>query len=426
MKLSADRFLAAYAAGDRDFGQADLERVQLVGADIRDANLNGANFHAAKLNRTNFSDANLSMANLSNADLGHAILSANLSNANLRSAGLSNADLRHADLSGVNLRDADLSSADLRDANLSGAQLIGASLIGANLGRANLGRANLSGAFLIHADLARADLMSADLSDADLSDANLSGAALGRANLTRARLSGVKLSACRLSETILADLNIAAFCTNRGALVHHGRSRIDDTSIARSLHAPGLAEFLVDTGMPAVYVTYAIESLKSLSEADLFALIHSTLISHGGGDQDFAIRLRDALGTHGVQTWLFKDQAKPGDPLHQSVREGVDGHGRILLLCSADALQRPGVLSEVDLVLRREYREGGIPLLIPVLLDSFVLEGKWNPINHPSMGTTIRDRVCADFRDPADFDRQLLRLLDALKKVRPNANRAVG
>jgi uncharacterized protein YjbI with pentapeptide repeats len=98
--MTANKLLAAYEKGERNFCNADLS-----GANLRDANLR---------------DADLSVANLVGAYL-------------------SGANLRDANLSGANLRDADLSVANLRGAYLSGANLRGADLRGANLSYAYLG-----------------------------------------------------------------------------------------------------------------------------------------------------------------------------------------------------------------------------------------------------------------------------------------------
>jgi len=72
----------------------------------------------------------------------------NLQGANLRGADLQEADLRGANLQGANLRGADLQEADLRGANLQGADLREANLQGADLRGANLQGADLRGADL--------------------------------------------------------------------------------------------------------------------------------------------------------------------------------------------------------------------------------------------------------------------------------------
>ena len=61
---------------------------------------------------------------------------------------------------------------------------------------------------------------------------------------------------------------------------------------------------------------------------------------------------------------------------------------------------------------------GGTSLLIPVMLDDYLLDG-WSPADHPGLPATVRARVAADFRKDVAFDHQMVRLVEALKKVRP-------
>ena len=88
-----------------------------------------------------------------------------------REANLAKADLRGADLRGAYLREANLTKANLAGANLAKADLRGADLRGANLTEANLTRADLTGAYLTKADLAGANLTEADLTSTCLDPA---------------------------------------------------------------------------------------------------------------------------------------------------------------------------------------------------------------------------------------------------------------
>lgn len=103
-RLSVDELKRRYAAGDRNFVNANLR--------------------CAALNNLNLSGINLGWAKLRLSDLSKA----NLSGADLTAADLSNANLSQTDLSGANLTLADLSGANLHEVNLSGACLRGAKL----------------------------------------------------------------------------------------------------------------------------------------------------------------------------------------------------------------------------------------------------------------------------------------------------------
>ncbi|MEC4887572.1 MAG: pentapeptide repeat-containing protein, partial [Scytonema sp. PMC 1070.18] len=110
----------------RSEGQ-DINRVNLILANLSHAQLVGVNLSGIYLSGTNLSNANLCGANLCNVNLSDAQLvsanlsSTNLKNANLSSTHLANANLSHADLQEANLSNANLSHADLQEANLSNA-----------------------------------------------------------------------------------------------------------------------------------------------------------------------------------------------------------------------------------------------------------------------------------------------------------------
>ena len=108
-RLSVDELKRRYAAGDRNFVNANLR--------------------CAALNNLNLGGINLSWAKLRLSDLSKA----NLSGADLTAADLSNANLSQTDLSGANLTLADLTGANLCETNLNGACLNGAKLSQTNL-----------------------------------------------------------------------------------------------------------------------------------------------------------------------------------------------------------------------------------------------------------------------------------------------------
>lgn len=146
----------------------------------------------------------------------------------------------------------------------------------------------------------------------------------------------------------------------------------------------------------------------------------SVFISYGGKDEAFAERLNEALRAGGIITWFFKTDAKPGEKLHNVMRDGVNSHDRVLLICTENSLQRSGVSNEIEKVLEREAREGGTAILIPVIVDSYLLN-KWSPssLNLKSRRQEIIGRVVADFRGATTsqqkFDIGISRLILALR-----------
>lgn len=126
-----------YQAGERNFPDTQLRRVDLRGLNLSRANFQNADFSYANLRGVNFSGANLS---------------------------------------GAYFNEADLTEANLTGANLTGASLIKTYLIKANLQRANLTKAYLTGAYLTKADVQNAYFLGAYLNSTQFSGANLQGA----------------------------------------------------------------------------------------------------------------------------------------------------------------------------------------------------------------------------------------------------------
>lgn len=152
--------------------------------------------------------------------------------------------------------------------------------------------------------------------------------------------------------------------------------------------------------------------------------MQSTFISYGGPDEPFAERLNKFLSNQGVRTFFFKDHAIPGQKLHRVMRNGVNEHDRVILVCSRSSLTRAGVLNEIEETLARESRNGGAEYLIPIRLDDFVFTDEWAG-DKPGIRQAVLDRVVADFSDSHDpssreaveqFNRQMSRLTDALRK----------
>lgn len=110
VRLPVDELKRRYAAGERNFINANLRCAML-----NELNLSKANLSWAKLNWANLSRINLSGADLTAADLSNA----NLSEADLRGANLSLADLRGANINQTNLSGTNLRGAKLNEANLT-------------------------------------------------------------------------------------------------------------------------------------------------------------------------------------------------------------------------------------------------------------------------------------------------------------------
>jgi uncharacterized protein YjbI with pentapeptide repeats len=196
--------------------QAILEGVDLSRSILRESDLSGANLRGATLHHANLNGANLVGADLTGAGLWHAILR----EADVTSQhGLWQADQRkHRSSIPQQFRGADLSKAVLDGAGLLGANLRGAKLQGAHLHGTDLTETNLS-----YADFAGADLTGADLTNSILVETNLEGAAL-----TGCYVYGVAAWNNNLQDAVQADLTI----TRRG----EPSITVDDLEVAQFIH----------------------------------------------------------------------------------------------------------------------------------------------------------------------------------------------
>jgi len=131
----------------------------------------------------------------------------------------------------------------------------------------------------------------------------------------------------------------------------------------------------------------------------------STFISYGGPDEHFAIQVQQVLRENGVETFLYAKDAVPGTRLHRTMRDEINRHDRVILICSRHSLDRPGVTNEIEESLAREAREGGSSVLIPIALDEYVFN-EWKPIR-ADLAQAVRDRAIGDFQG-ADTDKEKL------------------
>lgn len=145
----------------------------------------------------------------------------------------------------------------------------------------------------------------------------------------------------------------------------------------------------------------------------------SAFISYGGPDEAVAQRLYDDLSRAGVRCFFFPVSATPGARLSRTMAEAIREYDRVILLCSASGLNRPGVSNEIEQVLAREAEEGGAELMIPLALDGSIFSD--TSALRSDIRWHVRQRVIADFRGAlkdADAWRKQVRLvLTSLRRV---------
>jgi hypothetical protein len=145
----------------------------------------------------------------------------------------------------------------------------------------------------------------------------------------------------------------------------------------------------------------------------------SVFISYGRPDEPVAAEIARRLAAAGVQTWFYPKDVPFGAQHYRIIREGIDTHDRVLLICSESSLTRAGVIDEIQKVLARETKTGNDEILIPITIDRYLHEA-WEPSPSVLRGA-ILDRVIGDFSDVSDWSSgevtpRFERLLAALRR----------
>lgn len=348
------------------------------------------------------------------------------------------------ELSGANLREANLREADLDHANLEDADLYGADLSYALLGFANLIAADLSHALLGSADLSKADLSYADLSGADLSHAIFRDANLSNTNINLANFNGTILSGANLSETLLflahfngTDLSRAnlygAECY-RTTFANVDLSNVKGLPTVRHRSPSTLGvdtlyrskgkiprEFLKGCGLTDTFIDYIPSLIDSLDPIQFY----SCFISYSTLDEDFTTILYDRLQHAGLRIWYAPEELKAGRKIHEEIDKGIRLHDKLLVVLSENSIKSNWVESEIRKARKRELRENR-RILFPIrLIDMEALQA-WELFDADEgrdLAVELREYYIPDFSnwkdDPKAFEKELVKLLDALKQEDP-------
>jgi TIR domain/Pentapeptide repeats (8 copies) len=298
-------------------------------------------------------------------------------------------DLSGVDLSGANLRGKpgppvalEIKLVRSAEHQLIGASLEGADFVGTNLSGTDLKRANLTGA--------------------DLSRANLSRADLRWTNLSKTILTQADLTAASAQSTILADVDLS---TVRGLerVMHVGPSTIGIDTIYRSKGKISEA-FLKPAGVPEGF----IRLVRPLVASGFYR----SFISYSIRDEEFSKQLYDDLWLNGVQCWRFPEDAKGGEPVWGEIDRAIGEHEKVLVICSANSLQSPPVLREIERALQREDREKK-NILFPIAIDNYLFKDWNHPRKADVVAVVVRDFI--NWKDRDIYRQALERLLRDLK-----------
>ncbi len=364
------------------------------------------------------------IADLAEADLEKVDLSgANLGEANIIGVILrSRAELYGANLVRAGLRGASLWRANLRKANLSGATLRGANLREARLDGANLGKANLSEADLTQADLSYGDLTETNLRGANLTEAhlrltkleraNLSNSMLGAANLVGGELSEADFTGVRVGLSNFAEVDLST-AIGLETIEHLAPSTLSIDSVYKSRgKIPEV--FLRGCGVPDDMIGY----IRSIAGAIQY---YSCFISYSTKDQAFADRLFADLQAKGVRCWFAPHDIMGGRKIHEQIAEAIRVHDKLLLILSEHSMASDWVGTEIANAREREAREKK-QMLFPITIAPFEEVKQWKKFDADrgkDSAREIREYYIPDFsnwdRDNGAYQKEFEKLVTALK-----------
>jgi len=333
-----------------------------------------------------------------------------LSNADLEFAHLEKANLRRTNLKGANLMGAYLTEAKLKEAQLDYAVMGLADLSHANFNDASLWKANLAESLINNAHFCGANLEGADFHDSDLRGANFYRANLNFANFGSADLSDANFSNAKICWTTFGSNDLSRV-KGLESIEHSGPSVIGIDTIFKSKgNIP--KSFLQRAGVPDSFVS-RIELLS-----DKGTRFYSCFVSSTEADDTFAELLYNDLLKEGVRCWRWKEDAKWGSSLMQSIDDAVTKYDKLVVICSENSLESPAVIREIERALQKEdvlIRQGvKSDVLFPVRLDEYIFD-RWGHHRKPDV---IAKNV-GDFRlwkHPAAYQKALRRLIRDLKE----------
>ena len=319
------------------------------------------------------------------------------------------ADFRNSIFADLSLSISLFEECDLTESLFRGIRVGGAvTFRNCDLSRAKFDRATLSGVVFERCNLFGSSFYAGSIDSTVFHETRLQYARFTDTTIRRTLFERSTSRHINIDSVIFIGCNVSEFATDE-AVSFSSPSTLDWTTICESLGGLKLESLLVRSGMPELFATYAVSCARALDPNLLYKFMRSTFISYGAPDAAFAWRLRDDLKRNGVHTFFFATDAVPGERLHELMRTGVNRFDRVIVVCSKDALGRPGLRNEVTEAFAREARAGGASYVIPITIDKHVFTSS------DDLAVILRDRVIADFSDQSHYQDSFLSLLESLR-----------
>ncbi len=130
----------------------------------------------------------------------------------------------------------------------------------------------------------------------------------------------------------------------------------------------------------------------------------SCFISHAwrNDGHQFAMKLGNALKEKNVKVWIDEEKIRPGDPLNEIIKRGIEHESdAFLFVLSLETLKSKMCKYELDFALNQ--MEKNYKSIIPILFKECTIP------------EYLRNICYADFRDPKCFNVALERLVEGIK-----------
>lgn len=244
---------------------------------------------------------------------------------------------------------------------------------------------------------------------AGLSGTNFSEADLRNTTLLLPTLADADFSGARISETVFTGCDFSRV-KGLSQVKHEGPCQIDISTLTKTFDGSGdrfsneVQSFFINAGVPRELVD-AIPKIVGKTKH------YTCFVCYGSPDKDFALKLRKDLDSRGVTSWLYALDATVGEPTWHEISQRRRESERMILICSARALVREGVLKEIE-----EQIDDNPDAILPISVDSL-----WKEPGFPvkRSGRDLKEFLLrknyADFANEP-YEKALADVLKALEK----------